>query len=261
MRFGKMGLIGIIITFFLTACSNRPYHPDLHLKKAWSPELEEKEQLAALPYALEYSNSNKRLIIALLTNQPDHKVIQDKMLQEIDKVNPDVVLSQPEVQPDVLSLVKHLEPYGYTAKDFAYFQMLHNLNQFYGPRLYSQKGLERRTARLIKELNLDPCFKKWGPFSIAEFKKWFSAKTDQNFTLLNVQADLLTAPISGGTYLQTFSFREDELQDQYFLERLAEVLNDKQNKTVVVLRAGSKFVTEGAILTKMMGSKPKIFFK
>ncbi len=235
----------------------------MSLKQTWTPELEETSHLAQLPYVIEYSKGDKRLIVALLNNDPAQSRKQIKLLEQLEALKPDATLEQAEVQPTPIKLLAQLKRYGYTAEDVAYFEITDILNQFFGPRVHTQKTLEKETKRLITELNERKDYAKAGTFSTEAFKKWFETKTRQPFTVEKIKDGILVAPLGTKktTYLQTLATRMDAIQDKFFLEHLAKALSDKQNKTVVVLRAGSKFITEGRILSNMMDSEPKILFQ
>lgn len=255
-----------ILCFLISAGvhGQQVYKLDLSLKQDWSEELQEKTKLSPrAPYAIEYSNPDKTLVIGLLVNDPKEKKVQDQLIKKIEAFKPDITLEQSKTQPSTREVLGHLKQYDYKIEDLAYFQVLEILNQHYGPRMSTQQELAKNAGALIEKLNENLDFKSAGPFSINGFKNWFQAKTKRDFTLKNVQDGELVAPmgVKGTTYLQTFSSRMDEIQDKYFLEQLVKVLNQKEYKKIAVLRALSKFSTEGRVLTKMMGGEPKIFFK
>ncbi len=252
-----------ICIFSVPAYGQHFYQFDFSLKQDWSGELQEKTQFSSGPYAIEYSNGDKKLVIGLLLNDPNETEIQEKMIQKIKALHPDITLEQSKIQPNVKETLTHLKPYGYTLTDLAYYQMIETLNQHYGPRMVNQNELIANAEILINDINQNPDFRSAKPFSLENFEKWFQTKTGQSFTIQNVQNGELLAPmgVKGTTYLQAFSSRMDEVQDNYFLQKLANALNQKEYKTLAVLRAHSKFATEGRVLTKMMGCEPKIFFK
>ena len=68
----RLVLIVVLGFFSLGFDSDKAYQPDLSLKQDWTEEKENTLHLASLPYALEYVTPDKRLIVGLLSNHPDH---------------------------------------------------------------------------------------------------------------------------------------------------------------------------------------------
>lgn len=263
-----MNKILVILSIFFSTLSvpaygQHLYQLDFSLKQDWSNELQEQTQFSPGPYAIEYSNADKKLVIGLLRNDPKETETQEKMIKKIQDLHPDITLKQSQIQPSVTETMAHLKPYGYSLLDLAYYQTIEILNQHYGPRMTNQNELIANAKILITKINQNSDFESAKPLTLENFEKWFQTKTGLTFTVQNVQNGDLVAPmgVKGTTYLQAFSSRMDEVQDNHFLQKLTHVLNSKEYKTIVVLRAHSKFATEGRILTKMMGCEPKILFK
>lgn len=259
----KVALAVVLSIFSTSAFCKNNYQLDLSLKQDWSNELQEKTQFSSGPYAIEYSNGDKRLVIGLPYNDSRETKIQEKMIRKIEDLHPDITLEQSKIQPSVKETLVHLKSYDYSLIDLAYYQTIEILNQHYGPRMTNQNELIANAKILINKINQNQDFESAKPFTLENFEKWFQTKTDLPFTIQNVQNGDLVAPmgVKGTTYLQAFSSRMDEVQDNYFLQKLANTLNQQKYKTIAVLIAHSKFATEGRVLTKMMGSEPNIFFK
>lgn len=277
----KKKLSGIIASTLLVGCHHE-YTPDHSLKMAWTPALETTQPYQP-PYGLLYNTDDQKQLIyvaAVFANLTKTNAIIEALIEEL---KPQVVLLQGHVGNNIFpskvnfqlksyrppligasasrqQILKHLANYGISERDYEIFKVIVFMNQIWQFEEKSYEGVMRKalhhlkTDQNAKNLNL----------KIKDIKQWFYEKIGSPMTEPFIMDGELVAPkdpkLPITNYLQKISFYEDEIEDTVVMENLAKYL--KEYDRVMVIRAASKYVTEKAVLQKMIGVyEPIILYK
>ncbi|MBX9786250.1 MAG: hypothetical protein K2Y08_02820 [Alphaproteobacteria bacterium] len=264
---------GFFLFFLLlTACQNS-YEPDHSLKQAWTNELEN-TQPSQIPYGLVYETGSKKLIyvavhsafspakgraliesliktqkpqIILCQGHTEERVSPTAVKFKID--NPHVILTGASAPRK--KIIDHLALYGVSERDYEIYSLVTLINQQWQFEINSPKDLN---AKIVHYLKTTPHAKRFH-LTFEDVQTWFYEKTGHPMTIEALFEGLLVAPqdphLASTTYLQKISFYQDEIDDAVAMSALGKALENYD--TVMIIRASSKYVTERAILHKMLG--------
>ncbi|MBI2708059.1 MAG: hypothetical protein HYX35_07105 [Proteobacteria bacterium] len=267
--------ISLLFSFFLTTACYGVCTPNHSLKKAWTLELE-KTQPSHLPYGLIYDlGSQKVIYVAMDANRTKSNALLESLIKD---EKPQVILLQGHegktVSPSKVKfklknnkivlkgasasrekILENLVPYGINEKDYESYKVLSLMNQIWYFEVDSPDKLKAKANHYLKT---DPYAKKL-LLTFDDIERWFQEKMGRPFTMEVVLNSENFAPknpqLKSTTYLQKMSSYEDEIEDAVVMDNLAKAL--EEYKTVMIVRAGSKYVVERDVLHTMLGvSKP-----
>lgn len=265
--------LGFILPFLLLTTCQNSYEPDHGLKQAWTNELEN-TQPSQIPYGLVYETGSKKLIYVAVHNAFGPAKGRALIESLIKTQKPQIILCQghteERVSPSAVSfkldsphvilkgasasrkkIIEHLVLYGVSERDYEIFSLVTLINQQWKFETNSPKDLK---AKIIHYLKSTPHAKELH-LTFEDVQTWFYEKTGHPMTAEALFEGLLVAPqdsrLTNTTYLQKLSFYQDEIDDAVAMNALGKALENYD--TVMIIRASSKYVTERAIVHKMLG--------
>lgn len=262
-----------LFSLLLAGCQH-DYTPDHSLKQAWTPELE-RSQPKNTPYGLVYKTGHKQVIYVAVDSRnrkatntfinsfienrkPDIVLFQGHSMQE--KLTPERVnISVREHQPILKGasatreqVLGNLKKYGIIERDYVLFQTITLMNQAW---LYETKTPLELQNKASHYLKTDPNAQKFG-LTYQDLENWFYEKMGTPLTYQFIQNSEMIAPkdprLTMTNYFQKIASYEDQIDDAVVMEILAQTLGEYNN--VMIIRAGSKYVVERAVLHKMLNA-------
>lgn len=263
-----MRFLPLLPLLLLTACQNS-YQPDMTLKKAWSIDLESTQQPNSLPYGLLFEHVSKKVIYIAASHMDASRtnILIEKLIK---KWRPQIILCQgdKETQNDSKTILRGISAdraqiknylqnqYGIDERDYEIYSIISLANQVWQFEVKPHQSLE---AKVAHHLTTDPSIRMLN-LSYEDIRKWFYKKMGYPLTEKVLMEGSLTAPKDPNfmttSYLQKISFYQDEIDDAVAMSVLAKALEDFE--TIMIIRAGSKYVTEREVLHKMLGTPTEL---